>query len=44
MQQSKVETVVVVGTGIIGASWACLFGALGLDAVASDIRDGPWMI
>ena len=35
----EVKTVAVVGTGIIGASWACLFLAHGLDVIASDIRD-----
>ncbi|WP_353475787.1 3-hydroxyacyl-CoA dehydrogenase NAD-binding domain-containing protein (plasmid) [Salipiger sp. H15] len=36
----KIETVTVVGTGIIGASWTCLFLAHGLDVVATDIREG----
>lgn len=35
----EVKTVAVIGTGIIGASWACLFLAHGLDVVATDIRD-----
>ncbi|MCA0942533.1 3-hydroxyacyl-CoA dehydrogenase [Yangia mangrovi] len=30
--------VTIVGTGIIGASWTCLFLAHGLDVVATDIR------
>ncbi|WP_102960519.1 3-hydroxyacyl-CoA dehydrogenase NAD-binding domain-containing protein [Mangrovicella endophytica] len=36
----EVRTVAIVGTGIIGASWACLILAHGLDVIASDIRDG----
>ena len=31
--------VAVVGCGTIGASWACLFLAHGLDVVATDIRE-----
>ena len=38
MQQGEIATVVVIGTGIIGASWACRFLAHGLDVVATDIR------
>lgn len=40
MDSQKIETVTVIGTGIIGASWTCLFLAHGLDVVATDIRDG----
>ncbi|MBB4003613.1 3-hydroxyacyl-CoA dehydrogenase NAD-binding domain-containing protein [Aurantimonas endophytica] len=40
MEQKAIETVTVVGTGTIGASWTCLFLAHGLDVVATDIREG----
>ncbi|MGF9693998.1 3-hydroxyacyl-CoA dehydrogenase NAD-binding domain-containing protein [Rhizobium sp. 0TCS1.26] len=40
METDDISTVTVVGTGIIGASWACLFLAHGLNVVATDIRDG----
>ena len=33
----KIETVTIIGTGVIGASWAALFLAHGLDVVATDI-------
>ncbi|MCW4113425.1 3-hydroxyacyl-CoA dehydrogenase NAD-binding domain-containing protein [Aurantimonas sp. MSK8Z-1] len=36
----EIRTVAVVGTGIIGASWSCLFLAHGLDVMATDIREG----
>jgi 3-hydroxyacyl-CoA dehydrogenase len=32
-----IQTVAVIGTGVIGASWATLFAAKGLDVVATDI-------
>ena len=38
-REDGIETVAVVGTGLIGASWACLFLAHGLKVVATDIRD-----
>ena len=40
MDNSDIRQVTVVGTGIIGASWTCLFLAHGFDVVATDIRDG----
>ncbi|KGF70920.1 hypothetical protein LL06_02235 [Hoeflea sp. BAL378] len=40
MQKEEIGNVTVVGTGIIGASWTCLFLAHGLDVVATDIRQG----
>ena len=40
MNAQDIKTVTVVGTGMIGASWTCLFLAHGLDVVATDIRDG----
>ncbi|MEX6507558.1 3-hydroxyacyl-CoA dehydrogenase NAD-binding domain-containing protein [Jiella sp. M17.18] len=39
MPGQEIKTVAVVGTGIIGASWTCLFLAHGLDVVATDIRE-----
>jgi 3-hydroxyacyl-CoA dehydrogenase len=33
----KIERVAIIGTGVIGASWAALFLAKGLDVVATDI-------
>lgn len=38
MAKDEVQAVAVVGTGTIGASWACLFLAHGLDVVATDLR------
>ncbi|UIJ71776.1 3-hydroxyacyl-CoA dehydrogenase NAD-binding domain-containing protein [Aurantimonas sp. HBX-1] len=40
MEQPAIGTVTVVGTGIIGASWTCLFLAHGIDVAATDIRPG----
>lgn len=40
MSSSPVRTVAVVGTGLIGASWAATFLAHGLDVVASDPAEG----
>ena len=40
MNTEDITTVTVVGTGLIGASWTCLFLAHGLDVVATDIREG----
>ena len=40
MNAQDIKSVTVVGTGIIGASWTCLFLAHGLDVVATDIREG----
>ncbi|AUG55986.1 3-hydroxyacyl-CoA dehydrogenase NAD-binding domain-containing protein [Thalassospira marina] len=36
----EIGNITVVGTGIIGASWTCLFLAHGHDVVATDIRPG----
>jgi 3-hydroxyacyl-CoA dehydrogenase len=33
----KIDRVAIIGTGVIGASWAALFLAKGLDVVATDI-------
>jgi 3-hydroxyacyl-CoA dehydrogenase len=33
----KISTVAIIGTGVIGASWAAFFLAKGLDVVATDI-------
>src|ERR1700719_4089776 len=41
MSQSKpIRRVATIGTGVIGASWASLFLAKGLDVVATDIAPG----
>lgn len=40
VSESQVKTVAIVGTGVIGAGWAALFLAHGLDVVASDPAPG----
>ncbi|PCJ04094.1 MAG: 3-hydroxyacyl-CoA dehydrogenase [Rhodobacteraceae bacterium] len=40
MTKEDVGTVAIIGTGTIGASWACLFLAHGVDVIATDIRKG----
>jgi 3-hydroxyacyl-CoA dehydrogenase len=40
VETDEIGTVAVIGTGTIGASWACLFLAHGLDVVATDVREG----
>src|ERR1700761_8675634 len=41
MSQNKpIRRVAIIGTGVIGASWAALFLAKGLDVVATDIAPG----
>jgi 3-hydroxyacyl-CoA dehydrogenase len=41
MSQNKpIRRVAIIGTGVIGASWASLFLAKGLDVVATDIAPG----
>src|SRR3954454_16807325 len=35
-----IRRVAIIGTGVIGASWAALFLAKGLDVVATDIAPG----
>ena len=41
MSQSKpIRRVAIIGTGVIGASWAALFLAKGLDVVATDVAPG----
>ena len=40
MTAAEVQRVAVVGTGVIGASWAALFLARGLDVVATDPSPG----
>src|ERR1700756_2267587 len=54
MSQNKpISNVAIIGTGVIGASWAALFLAKGLDVVATDVApnaeaslkrfvDGAW--
>lgn len=37
---SSIKRVAIIGTGVIGASWAALFLAKGLDVVATDVADG----
>ena len=34
---TEIRTVTIIGTGVIGASWAALFLARGLDVVATDV-------
>src|ERR1700747_1315040 len=41
MSQNKpIRRVDIIGTGVIGASWASLFLAKGLDVVATDVAPG----
>lgn len=40
LDSGVIRTVAIVGTGTIGASWACLFLAHGVNVVATDIRSG----
>src|ERR1700756_1011464 len=41
MSQNKpISHVAIIGTGVIGASWAALFLAKGLDVVATDVAPG----
>src|ERR1700681_1314260 len=41
MSQNKpIRRVAIIGTGVIGASWATLFLAKGLDVVATDVAPG----
>jgi 3-hydroxyacyl-CoA dehydrogenase len=41
MSQNKpIQRVAIIGTGVIGASWATLFLANGLDVVATDVAPG----
>src|ERR1700681_3716671 len=41
MSQNKpIRRVAIIGTGVIGASWATLFLANGLDVVATDVAPG----
>jgi 3-hydroxyacyl-CoA dehydrogenase len=41
MSQNKpIRRVAIIGTGVIGASWAALFLAHGLDVVATDVAPG----
>jgi len=37
---SNIQRVAVIGTGVIGASWAALFLARGLDVTANDVAPG----
>ena len=39
-QHKPIRRVAIVGTGVIGASWASLFLAKGLDVVATDVAPG----
>ena len=37
MSDKNIRRVVIIGTGVIGASWAAQFLAKGLEVVATDI-------
>src|SRR3979490_2663418 len=37
MSDKNIRRVVIIGTGVIGASWASLFLAKGLDVIATDV-------
>src|SRR6201994_4078071 len=37
MSNRPIRRIAVIGTGVIGASWAALFLAKGLDVIATDI-------
>ena len=39
-QNTPIRRVAIIGTGVIGASWAALFLAKGLDVVATDVAPG----
>src|ERR1700738_5590602 len=39
-QDKPIRRVAIIGTGVIGASWASLFLANGLDVVATDVAPG----
>jgi 3-hydroxyacyl-CoA dehydrogenase len=39
-QHKPIRRVAIIGTGVIGASWASLFLAKGLDVVATDVAPG----
>jgi 3-hydroxyacyl-CoA dehydrogenase len=39
-QNNPIRRVAIIGTGVIGASWAALFLAKGLDVVATDVAPG----
>jgi len=39
-QDKPIRRVAIIGTGVIGASWAALFLANGLDVVATDVAPG----
>lgn len=39
-QNKPIRRVAIIGTGVIGASWAALFLAMGLDVVATDVAPG----
>jgi carnitine 3-dehydrogenase len=39
-QSQPIRQVAIIGTGVIGASWASLFLAKGLDVVATDVAPG----
>lgn len=40
MQQHHIQTIAIVGTGVIGASWAAFYLAQGFDVVAYDPAEG----
>lgn len=40
MQQHQIQTIAIVGTGVIGASWAAFYLAQGFDVVAYDPAEG----
>ena len=39
-QDRPIRKIAIIGTGVIGASWASLFLAKGLDVVATDVAPG----
>jgi 3-hydroxyacyl-CoA dehydrogenase len=39
-QNKRIRRVAIIGTGVIGASWAALFLAKGLDVLATDVAPG----
>src|ERR1700692_680272 len=39
-KNTSIQRVAIIGTGVIGASWAALFLAKGLEVVATDVAPG----
>lgn len=40
MQSQQIRTVAVIGCGVIGASWACLFLSRGVKVIITDPAEG----